>query len=75
MNRKTLFAALALSTTSVFAGDQLEPCINGEVSASGKFPTQEAEQQVRSQLEPQAATEHQRFGVAAAESPLAYPLT
>jgi hypothetical protein len=48
MFRKTLGIALTLTfTTPVFAADlSLEPCMNGGVSASGNFPTQEMEEQI-----------------------------
>ena len=48
MFRKTLGTAFsAIFTTTAFAADlSLEPCIDGGVSASGNFPTQEMEDQI-----------------------------
>lgn len=41
----TSLIAVAFSSSQAFAGDdlELEPSINGEVSASGMYPTQEEE--------------------------------
>jgi hypothetical protein len=52
MSRKTLAAALLVaSTTGAFASDlSLEPCINGDVSASGNFPSQAMEEQFHAYL-------------------------
>lgn len=48
MFRKTLGITLSLfCTATAFAADlSLEPCIDGGVSASGNFPTQEMEEQI-----------------------------
>ncbi len=43
----TIFIAVAFASSPAFAEDdlELETCINGEVSASGMYPTQEEEDQ------------------------------
>lgn len=48
MFRKTLGIAIStIFTSAAFATDlSLEPCIDGGVSASGNFPTQEMEEQI-----------------------------
>jgi hypothetical protein len=45
----TLATSLCLSAAALFASDslQLEPCANGDVSASGTHPTQAAEDRYR----------------------------
>lgn len=46
MFRTTLFFLFSLVTVTALANDQgglLEPCINGGVSASGHYPTQQME--------------------------------
>ena len=46
MFRKTLFVLLtfvAIPAAANATEDMLEPCINGDVSASGNYPTQELE--------------------------------
>ncbi len=50
MFQKTLFVLLALTATAVPAGDELEPCIHGDVSSSGNYPTQEMEDQINAYL-------------------------
>jgi hypothetical protein len=52
----TLAASLFLSTSVMAAEDlNLEPCINGEVSSQGVFPTQAMEDQITAYLEWSAA--------------------
>ena len=53
MSRKTLAVVLFVaSTTGAFASDlSLEPCINGDVSASGNFPSQAMEEQFQAFLD------------------------
>jgi len=43
MFRKTLFVLLTLTAIPVAASDQLEPSMNGGVSASGSYPSQQME--------------------------------
>lgn len=48
MFRKTLFVAISMFVSSMAVANDhsLEPAINGGVSASGNFPSQEMEEQV-----------------------------
>lgn len=39
----TLFSVCMVAYVAMAENYELEPCVNGEVSASGLFPTQEAE--------------------------------
>ncbi len=73
MFRKTLFVLLGLVTLPVYASDMLEPCINGDVSASGTFPTQEMEEQVHAYLDWQSAEPYYLFQVAAQRISDPYP--
>jgi len=52
MFRKTLFfVSLTLMSAVAFAEDSsLEPCLNGQVSASGNFPNQSMEDQLQAYL-------------------------
>jgi len=43
MFRTTLFALITFVAIPAHASGLLEPCINGDVSASGSFPTQKME--------------------------------
>jgi hypothetical protein len=51
----------------------LEPCINGDVSASGTFPTQEMEEQILAYLEWRSAEPYYLFQVAAQRISDPYP--
>ncbi len=64
---KTLaFALLFSSASAVLAYDSsLEPCMNGDVSATGNFPTQEMENQIRAYLEWRSDQPYYLFQVAA----------
>ena len=50
---QSVFTGILLISSQVFADElsELEPCINGEVSASGLFASQEAEDSYRQQQE------------------------
>ena len=56
MTKYIFFAGLLLSSALTTAADNvdldLEPCINGAVSAMGEFPEQELEDLVKSLIEP-----------------------
>jgi len=73
MFRKTLFVLLGLVTIPAHASDMLEPCINGDVSASGTFPTQEMEEQILASLEWRSAEPYYLFQVAAQRISDPYP--
>jgi hypothetical protein len=73
MFRKTVFVLLVSIATAAFAGDELEPCINGDVSATGNFPSQEMENQIHAYLAWQQAEPYYLFKVAAREIPSTYP--
>jgi len=53
MFRTSLVLAVSLltSTVAVATDFSLEPCINGDVSTSGNFPSQEMEDQVYAYLD------------------------
>jgi hypothetical protein len=73
-----LFGILAFSASaaeSPVADGDLEPCINGAVSASGAFPTQAMEEQINAYVAWSAKTGHPYylFRVAGERSPTAYP--
>ena len=63
MLQKTLtVVSLLLFASSTLATDlSLEPCINGEVSRSGNFPTQEMEEQIHAYLEWQTVDPYYLF--------------
>jgi hypothetical protein len=56
---------LACGTPLIAADVDLEPCINGEVSHSGNFPTQEMEEQIHAYLEWSSDAPYYLFRVAA----------
>ena len=66
--------ALTLGSTVVMGDDHsLEPSINGEVSASGNYPTQEMEEQIYAYLEWQKSQPFHLFRVAVRNLPEVYP--
>lgn len=69
MFRKSLVLAVSLFTsTSTIATDfSLEPCINGDVSTSGNFPTQEMEDQVYAYLDWRSDQPYFLFRIASEE--------
>lgn len=74
MSRKTLFISLILVAVPAIAGDKpdlLEPCIDGGVSASGSFPTQEMEDLILVSG-PQQSLPDQSTGASASEA-VAFP--
>ena len=73
MFQKTLVLLLTLTATAAPAGDELEPCINGDVSSSGNFPTQEMEDQINAYLAWKAAAPFYLFQVASGEIVSPYP--
>jgi len=74
MFRKTLFLLLTLVAIPAYAQDLLEPCINGDVSASGNFPTQEMEEQILAYLDWQSAEPYYYlFRVVSQETATVYP--
>jgi hypothetical protein len=68
MFTKTLGLTLLLvCTTGAFASDlSLEPCINGEVSATGNFPSQAMEDQIHAYLKWRSDHPYYLFAVASA---------
>jgi hypothetical protein len=64
---KTLFSALLLAASAApLATDlSLEPCINGDVSRSGNFPSQEMERQIHAYLNWRSYEPYYLFAVAA----------
>lgn len=66
MFRKTLgLTFLLTATTGAFAADlSLEPCINGEVSASGNFSTRAMEEQIHAYLQWRSDQPYYLFAVA-----------
>jgi hypothetical protein len=63
---KTLaFALLLLLANTALAYDtSLEPCMNGDVSATGSFPSQEMEKQIHAYLEWRSDQPYYLFQVA-----------
>lgn len=66
MFRKTLGLSPSLfCASSVFATDlSLEPCVNGDVSASDSFPTQAMKDQIYADLDWRSDQSYFRFAVA-----------
>jgi hypothetical protein len=50
MFRMTLSVLFTLVAIPTYANDMLEPCINGNVSASGNLPSQEMEDRIMEYL-------------------------
>ena len=73
MFRKTFVALLTLVAIPATASDLLEPCINGDVSASGNFPSQDMEDQMLDYLSWRSADPYYLFRVAAQEIKSPYP--
>ena len=73
MFRKTLFVLLGLVTIPAYANDMLEPWINGDVSASDTFPSQEMEEQILAYLDWRSAEPYYLFQVAAQKISDPYP--
>lgn len=73
MFRKTLFVLVILVSIPAYASDLLEPCINGDVSASGNFPTQEMESQIEAYLAWQSGEPYYLFRVASQHIVSPYP--
>ncbi len=69
MFRNALVLGIFLFTsTAVVATDHsLEPCINGDVSSSGNFPSQEMEDQVHAYLNWRSDQPYYLFRVASEE--------
>jgi len=69
MFKKTLVLTVSLfASTAVFANDlSLEPSINGDVSSSGNFPSQEMEDQVYAYLEWRSSQPYYLFRIASEE--------
>ena len=66
--------ALTLGSTTIAAEDvSLEPCINGDVSRSGNYPSQEMEEQIGAYLKWQASQPYYLFRVAGRKLPEVYP--
>lgn len=64
---KTLvsLALLGASAATLATDLSLEPCINGDVSRSGSFPTQEMERQIHAYLNWRSYEPYYLFAVAA----------
>ncbi len=75
MFEKTLvFALLTLISNATLADDEsLEPCINGEVSSTGSFPTQEMEDQIHAYLRWRTSEPFYLFQAAENKVSKAYP--
>lgn len=73
MFRKTLFVSLVLLSLPALADTSLEPCINGDVSASGSFPSQEMEDQIMAYLDWKPGEPYYLFNVAWRDIGDAYP--
>ena len=75
MSMKTMtFVMLTLTSTLTFGDDlSLEPCINGAVSSSGLFPSQEMEDQIFDYLQWQSGEPYYLFKVAGTQIPTPYP--
>jgi len=69
MFRKALILAASLfASTAAFATDfSLEPSINGDVSSTGNFPTQEMEDQVYAYLNWRSDQPYHVFRIASEE--------
>ena len=75
MFRKSLTILLfALTSSAVSADDHsLEPCVNGDVSRSGNYPSQEMEDQINTYLAWQASQPYYLFKVSGRNLPTVYP--
>jgi len=75
MSNKTLILAFSLLCSgSLMAGDlDLEPCINGGVSSSGSFPTQDMEDQIHAYLKWRSDAPYHLFRVASKLIETPYP--
>lgn len=74
MSKKTLTCVLLtlISTTALAEDLSLEPCINGEVSSTGLFPTQEMEDQVFAYLDWKSKEPYYLFRIASDRPLTAY---
>ena len=72
-NSLTIVALTLGSTVATGDDHSLEPSINGEVSASGNYPTQEMEEQIYAYLEWQKSQPFYLFRVAVRNLPEVYP--
>ncbi len=75
MFRKSLtILLLALTSSAVSADDHsLEPCINGDVSRSGNYPSREMEDQMNTYRAWQASQPYYLFKVSGRNLPTVYP--
>ena len=75
MSTKTItFVMLTLTSTLTLGDDlSLEPCINGAVSSTGLFPSQEMENQIFAYLQWQSTEPYYLFKVAGAQITTPYP--
>ena len=62
LQKSLAFVSLLLLSSATLADDlSLEPCINGDVSRTGNFPTQDMEDQIAAYLEWQVADPYYLF--------------
>jgi hypothetical protein len=75
---KLTLAGLLATTPAIYADQnrvdlELEPCINGAVSSTGLFPSQEMEDQIFAYLQWQSASPFYLFKVAGNQRPVSQP--
>ncbi len=71
--RAFAIVALTLASTAVLAECMsLEPCINGDVSRSGNYPSQDMEEQINAYLKCQESQPFYLFRIAGRNLPKAY---
>ena len=75
---KLTLAGLLATTPAIYVGQnsldlKLEPCINGAVSSTGLFPSQEMEDQIFAYLQWRSAEPYYLFKVAGNQVPVSYP--
>jgi len=76
MQKTLLLVSLAMVSSIALAADtdtSLEPCINGEVSRTGNFPTQKMEDQIHAYLKWQAVDPYYLFRTEGRKITAAYP--